>query len=78
MTTLDEAVAVGEGNPGALTVLSQLQYFTKWPEMVHYLRLHGPRGADLWVLYKDVHGHSISDTGREILSRMVLAEDAAA
>lgn len=48
--TRDKMVDVCQGNPGALTLLVQLSWF---PHLIDYLHEHGPRGAALWVLYKD-------------------------
>lgn len=65
LTALQEKmVEVSEGNPGAITVLVQLQVV---PELIEYLHEHGPRGTGLWVLFKDECGE---DYGRlaEVLS----------
>lgn len=43
-----------EGNAGAMTLLVKMMDRPRWVEMVEYLNVFGPKGANLWELYKDV------------------------
>ena len=55
MTDLKEIVAqLSEGNPGAITVLMKVAMAR--PDLLLYMHEHGPRGSDIWVLYKDECG----------------------
>ena len=56
VATRDKMVAVCQGNPGALTVLVQLAVV---PSLIDHLHEHGPRGTDLWALYKGECGKDI-------------------
>lgn len=67
--------SVAAGNPGAMRVADELTYFSDWPDMMLFLAKHGPRGADLWVLYKDVHKQNALATGDDIHQQMRAARD---
>ena len=51
----DLIVEVAENNPGALTVLVQLQS----DELMQSLKEQGATGADIWLLYKDECGQNL-------------------
>ena len=56
--TKDIAVKVADGNPGALRVIGELLWFTKWFKMMSWCK-DNLKGPDLWEKYKDVyHGDS--------------------
>lgn len=63
-----------EGNPGALTVLMEMQKTGAygWFCVLQYLTLHGPKGSNLWVLYKDIHKEDAKACLADILGRMKL------
>lgn len=50
--TKNLALNVADGNPGALRVVDELLYFTKWFEMMKWCKKN-LKGSDLWVKYKD-------------------------
>lgn len=58
------------GNPGALRVVIELQYFSKWTKILETAKKHGYVGGKLWELYKDKFGHSMMDTGNFLLDLM--------
>jgi hypothetical protein len=69
-TPPDELIlAVIDGCPRAGTVVMRLALFCAWPDMLAYLRRQGPRGEQLWELYKK-HDYSYYETGMEIKRRM--------
>lgn len=52
MNPLHDLVAdLSEGNPGAITVLMKVAVVR--PDLLLYMRDNGPKGSDIWVLYKD-------------------------
>lgn len=49
---MEKVIELAEGNPGAITVLSQLQTV---PELIDFLLYEtDKRGPDIWVIYKDM------------------------
>lgn len=44
---------VAQGNPGALTVIRELCWFTRWYEMMCWCRATGFVGPKIWEKYKD-------------------------
>jgi hypothetical protein len=46
-----------EGNPGAVSVLTRVRVAR--PDLLLYMYENGPRGSDIWVLYKDECGEDI-------------------
>jgi len=67
LTPLQEKMAdISEGNPGAISVLVQLQYAA---ELIEYLHEHGPRGSALWMLYKDECGEDAWKLGELLAAR---------
>lgn len=63
-------LTVTAGNPGAMTVIKKLEWFSKWHEMVYHLEEHGPRGDELWSLYKDEYHQDIFKLGDELENRL--------
>jgi hypothetical protein len=61
---------VAAGNPGALEVTRQLQWFTKWLEILCWLANHGKVGSKLWELYKDEHNQDIHSLGQWIENKI--------
>lgn len=47
---------VADGNPGALTVIKELLWFTKWHEMIRCLEEINLTGSELWRTVKDEYG----------------------
>lgn len=54
------ALDVAKGNPGALTVIDQLLYYSDWFQMMEWCRDNGFTGSKLWEQYKDVFGQDFS------------------
>lgn len=65
-STMKLITEVAEGNPGAMRVIKELQWFTKWFDMMLCLKRHNMTGGKLWELYKDKHHESWSALGKEI------------
>lgn len=63
---LDLAVEVADGNPGAITVIKELQWFTHWDEILKYCKKSGLTGSHLWMKYKDVFHQDIHALGHWI------------
>jgi hypothetical protein len=59
-------VEISAGDPGAITVLIQLQAV---PELMEYLHEHGPSGSGLWMLYKDDCGEDIAALAATLSAR---------
>ena len=55
VTLLDRMIGLGQGNPGALTVLSvvQREHTDRLPGLVDTLEQHMIYGSDIWVVYKN-------------------------
>ncbi len=47
---------VMDGNPGALTIIQRLMYFTAWYPLLHHLKAKGLVGSALWRAVKDDYG----------------------
>lgn len=60
-TVMDAIVALGEGNPGALTVMANLVTRADDGGLFTLLELDtaGIYGPDIWVLYKDECGENL-------------------
>lgn len=46
------ALSVADGNPGALRVIDELLWFSKWFEMMQWCKSN-LKGENLWMKYKD-------------------------
>ncbi len=66
MDTQKLIMEVGAGNPGAYTVIQKLQWFTKWYDMMLWLKKHEIVGGKLWELYKDKYHESWGELGKMI------------
>lgn len=64
------ALSVSQGNPGAITVIRELMWFTKWESMMQWLLKEGHVGSKLWVLYKDKYKCDSMALGRWIEAKM--------
>lgn len=61
-----------QGNPGALTVVSRLQWYTLWHEMLDYIIQNKWIGGELWSVYKDTYHedlHAFGDMLQEQIYR---------
>lgn len=68
--TMDLAIAVGNGNPGALRVIDELLWFSDWFKMMEWCRDNGFTGSKLWEQYKDVFGQDFMMLGDWIKKHM--------
>ena len=59
-----------QGNPGAIYVVKELQWFTQWDKMLHWLAKSKYKGDKLWELYKDVHHENFFEVGEYIQAEM--------
>lgn len=57
---------VAQGNPGAIRVIRELQWFTKWYEIMKYCKKKGIVGDKLWIMYKDEFECNSHDLGRKL------------
>jgi len=44
---------VMDGNPGALTIIQRLMYFSTWHPLLHHLKEQGLIGSALWRVVHD-------------------------
>lgn len=56
-------IEVGNGNPGAYTVIKELEWFSHWHEMLSFCLKKGWTGGKLWSMYKDDFHMSSHDFG---------------
>lgn len=63
---------VADGNPGAWRVVQELMWFSRWYEMMQWLKIKGITGSKLWMLYKDEHNQDKFKTGDYIQKQMGL------
>jgi hypothetical protein len=70
---------VAQGNPGAITVIRELQWFSRWEKMLRYFKETGLVGGALWAKFKDEYHQSIHDFGhaidKEIWERDLIPQD---
>lgn len=62
----DLILEVSQGNPGAITVIRELQWFSRWEKMLRYFKETGLVGGVLWVRFKDDYHQSVHDFGNAI------------
>lgn len=62
---------VTKGNPGALTVVRELQWFSRWEKMLRYFKEIGLTGGALWAKCKDEYHLSFHDFGTAIDQEML-------
>lgn len=75
--TMKLILEVVQGNPGAITVIKKLEWYRLWFEMIRHLHKHGPKGGELWALYKDVHHQDIDRLARDLEARMAKEKETA-
>lgn len=63
---MDLALEVAQGNPGALSVIRQLMWYSKWHEMMRYMLKNKIVGPEVWVLYKDKFHEDITKTAEHL------------
>lgn len=66
---------VAEGNPGALRVISELEWFSQWEAMMEYCHKRGIVGPELWIMYKDQFGCDSHALGEHLLQMMARAKN---
>lgn len=44
---------VSKGNPGALTVIKRLEWYSKWFELIKFMKKIDLVGGEIWAKYKD-------------------------
>ena len=64
------AIELAEKNPGALVVLRDLQWFSKWPDMLRWFDRNDIRGGKIWALYKDDHNQDLHRFGDWVLEQI--------
>lgn len=52
-------IEIAEGNPGAITVIKKLEWYSKWFEMIQYMKKIGLTGSKIWISYKDTFHQDI-------------------
>lgn len=63
-------IDVAEGNIGAASVLiKMLKASDLATDLILHLSVYGPRGSDLWVLYKDVHKENVEALMLDLVAR---------
>ncbi len=62
---------VSEGNPGALTVIRELMWFSRWEKMLKYFKDIGLTGGKLWAQCSDDYHLDFHAFGIAIDSQMV-------
>ncbi len=60
---IEVALEVAQGNPGAIQVIKELQWFNHWYEMMCYCLKNKIVGPELWILYKDKYHKDIMKLG---------------
>jgi len=70
-------VEIARGNPGAVSVLTQLFIAYGEDAIARVAAIEGLRGPDLWLLYKDVCKENIETTNDLILNEKVITALAA-
>lgn len=63
---------VAQGNPGALTVIDKLQWFSNWEEMLAYLKKKDLVGPKLWEKVSDQYKLNFDAFGKDIEEEMLL------
>lgn len=61
---------VGAGNPGAYTVIKELQWFSYWHEIITWCLKKGIVGFKLWELYKDEYKMDSYKLGKYLENEM--------
>lgn len=57
---------VGGANPGAFTVIRELQWFSRWEKMLEYFKEIGLVGGKLWARVADDYHHDFHAFGTAI------------
>lgn len=65
---------VVDNNPGALRVVTELQWFTDYYKILQYLRDEEITGGKLWAYYKDICGCSWERLGRAVITDVTRIE----
>lgn len=61
---------VTQGNPCAMTVVRELQWFSRWEKMLRYFKEIGLTGGALWAKCSDEYHLSFHDFGHAIDKEM--------
>lgn len=70
MTELEQLVLdVARNNPGAITVIKELLWFTKWFDMMNWCK-DNLNGSALWEKYKDEFHYDSTKLGYWIQDKM--------
>lgn len=57
---------VTQGNPGAMTVVRELMWFSRWEKMLRYFKEIGLTGGTLWARCSDDYHLSFHDFGHAV------------
>jgi len=61
---------ITQGNLGAMRVVKELQWFSKWFDIMQYCKAEGIIGGKLWELYKDKYKYSAMALGEYLQDEM--------
>ena len=62
MKTKDLILKLTEGNPGALRVVIELQWYRNWNDMLKWMLKTGLTGYKIWEKYKDEYREKLKKT----------------
>jgi hypothetical protein len=65
---------VMDGNPGALTIIHRLMYFSTWCPLLNHLKTQGLIGSRLWRVVQDDYAADWCRFGQVQLAEMGLFE----
>lgn len=68
--TFELIMKVSKGNPGALSVIKQLEWYSRWYEMLKFLDKKGIVGGEIWAKYKDEFHQDASKFARWLEDEM--------
>lgn len=63
-------IDIAEGNPGAITLCMRLQVRDRWIVILDHLLKVGPKGSQLWMLYKDTFKADFTKFAEHLEKRM--------
>lgn len=61
---------VAQGNPGALTVIRELQWFSRWEKMLRFFSETRLTGGKLWAKVADEYHHDFHAFGSAVDKEM--------
>lgn len=58
------AMHVADGNPGAIRVIKELEWYSHWYDFMRYLKAMDITGSKVWEIYKDIHKQDIDSMAK--------------